>query len=185
MANVDPSLNPLLQPLAPGATIPPPDGMVTEPAAPHKKQKREKPFLHYNLTDFYNLRKIKYTLAFDDLNKKQLERSQFVYTLDLKEEETIAKLIEAAIKDGHKRMYIDLGVHIKQMQVREIATLGPEDDADQMEDGQSQFAKKTNVNIPEESQTYGTMPSLGTFKAPPDYPDADTKQLQDKKSPLS
>lgn len=93
-----------------------------------KKPKREKPFLHFNLTDFYELRKVKYTLEFDELNKKSLERSQFVYTLDLKDNEKIKKIIVDAENDSHKRVYIDFGMHIKQMQVREMWLLAKEEE---------------------------------------------------------
>ena len=106
------------------------------------------------MTDFYELRKVKYTLVFDDLHKSQLERSQFIYTLDLKDEAAIAPIVDAAIKDGHKRLYIDLGLHIKQMHVREIAILEPELEDEEVSEGEERktvFRKKTNVNLPEES----------------------------------
>ena len=87
-------------------------GQKAKGSAP-KKAKREKPSLHYSVGDFYDLRKIKYTLVFDDLHKKQLQRSQFIYTLDLKDEAAIAPIVEAAIRDGHKKLYIDIGFNIK------------------------------------------------------------------------
>ena len=131
------------------------------------------------MTDFYELRKVKYTLVFDDLHKSQLERSQFIYTLDLKDEAAIAPIVDAAIKDGHKRLYIDLGLHIKQMHVREIAILEPELEDEEVSEGEERktvFRKKTNVNLPEESAVYGTMPSLGTVVVPEGCPDNLKKQ---------
>jgi hypothetical protein len=36
-----------------------------------KKVKQKKPFLHYHITDLYKMKKIKYTLEFEDpLSKK-------------------------------------------------------------------------------------------------------------------
>lgn len=181
MAPLDTAMNPLLNSMGPAANIAAPaEPVLLEQPAPAKKAKREKPSLHYSLTDFYELRKVKYTLVFDELARKQLERSQFIYTLDLKDDAAIAPIVEAAINDGHKRMYIDLGLHIKQMQVREIAILEPEEDSQFKEAGKTKFTKKNNVNLPEESQFYGTMPSLGTFKPPQDCPESIKKQHQQK-----
>jgi hypothetical protein len=64
------------------------------------------------LTDFYDLRKIKYTLEFQTpLKNKMLERGQYIYTLDLRP--SAEKLINECKAAGHKRVYIDLGIHLK------------------------------------------------------------------------
>lgn len=179
LMSLDPSMNALLNPISNANIAAPAEPALPEQPAPPKKAKREKPFLHYNLTDFYELRKVKYTLVFDELHKKQLERSQFIYTLDLKDDATISPIVEAAINDGHKRMYIDLGLHIKQMQVREIAILEPEEASPMEEAGKPKFTK-TSKAVPEETQLYGTMPCLGTFRPPQDCPEMIKKQHQQK-----
>ena len=67
-----------------------------------------------HISDLYNLRKIKYTLEFDGpLKKKMLKRTQFVYTLDLREDEVVEKLIKERQEAGHRRIYLDLGIHLK------------------------------------------------------------------------
>ena len=76
-------------------------------------EKRIKNRAHFNLTDFYNLRKVKYTLELENpLTKKLLTKGQYIYTLDLKEEKIISKLIDDCKENGHKRVYIDFGLHI-------------------------------------------------------------------------
>lgn len=58
------------------------------------------------------------------------------------------------------------------MQVMEIAILDPEEGQEMSdEDSKPVYKKKTSVNLPDESQFYGTMPSLGTFLAPDGCPD--------------
>ena len=80
--------------------------------------------MHFNINDFYNLRKVKYTLDFGNkLNDKKLIRSQFVYTLDLKDTKEITALLEQCKQEGHKRVYMDLGLHIKYHKVHEICIL--------------------------------------------------------------
>ena len=70
--------------------------------------------MHYHITDLYKLKKIKYTLEFEDpLTKKQMTKGQYIYTLERKEDEYIEDLIQKAIQDGPKKVYIDLGFHIK------------------------------------------------------------------------
>ncbi len=61
---------------------------------------------HLHITEFYNLRKIKYTIEFDGpLKNKMLKRTQFVYTLDLKEDEVVEKLIKERQEAGQKKIY--------------------------------------------------------------------------------
>ncbi len=49
-----------------------------------------------------------------------MTRGQYIYTLERKEDQYILELIEKAIQDGHKKVYIDLGFHIRQFLVNEI-----------------------------------------------------------------
>lgn len=42
-----------------------------------------------------------------------MNRAQYIYTLERKEDKVIEELIDKAILDGHKKVYIDLGFHIK------------------------------------------------------------------------
>jgi hypothetical protein len=42
-----------------------------------------------------------------------MTRGQYIYTLERKEDQYILELIEKAIQDGHKKVYIDLGFHIR------------------------------------------------------------------------
>mmetsp|Transcript_10031 Transcript_10031/g.15261 ORF Transcript_10031/g.15261 Transcript_10031/m.15261 type:complete len:91 (-) Transcript_10031:4783-5055(-) len=53
------------------------------------------PRAHFHLTDFYTLKKIKYTLEFQSpLSAKKLKKGQYIYTFDLKDEEDIIAIIE-------------------------------------------------------------------------------------------
>lgn len=83
------------------------------------KEKREhRNKVQFNLLDFYNLKKVKYTLEFESpLSVKKLERGQYIYTLELKDEAYLTKLIDDVKKDRHKRLNINLGLHIKQLKV--------------------------------------------------------------------
>ena len=75
MMNMDQSLGAMYNPMGGTGLVATGEQAATTEAPPPKKSKREKPSLHYSLTDFYDLRKVKYTLVFDELHKKQLERS--------------------------------------------------------------------------------------------------------------
>ena len=86
-----------------------------------------------------------------------LKRTQFVYTLDLKEDEVVEKLIKERQEAGQKKIYIDLGIHLKQHKITNICLLD--------KDGETgRYVRGEEVSIPSESDTYGTMPSLGNLK---------------------
>lgn len=61
-------------------------------------------------------------------------------------------LIQAAMDSKHKKIYIDLGIHLKQFKVKEIWELGKN------EKGNS--VRERVIELPEESITYGSMKSL-------------------------
>ena len=141
--NPDPAGLPLLAPFTQ------PMEMQLEPAGKSRA--------HYNITDFYTLRKVKCELNFSGkLTDKLLESATYTYTLDLKNRESIAQLIEACKTEGHSRIYVGLGLHTRQFKVNQISKL---------EKGASGFAR-ANVKIPEEKQAYGKMPCLSNLKVP-------------------
>ena len=84
-----------------------------------------------NISEFYNLRKIKYTLEFESpLQKKTLKRSQFIYTFEPKDENQIAEKIQrckaneqSSKKSGSSscKMYVDFGMYLKQMRITEVS----------------------------------------------------------------
>ena len=82
-----------------------------------------------------------------------MTRSQFIHTFDLKQDAHVEKLVQQALDDGCKRLYIDLGIHLKQMLIQSIALLVEEKD---------ETWQKIEVTMPHESHGYGTMPSVGT-----------------------
>jgi hypothetical protein len=82
--------------------------------APKPKANRNQAHLSSNISEFYNLRKIKYTLEFESpLQKKTLKRSQFIYTFDPKDENQIAEKIQRCKTNEQKKLYIDFGMHLK------------------------------------------------------------------------
>ena len=110
------------------------------------------PRAHFHLTDLYDLKKIKYTLDFGtDLSDKKLVRSQFIYTLGLKDQATVTQILERCKAEGQKRVYVDLGLHTKMMQVNEVWILKKQPDG--------KYAKDLAVKLPNAQSAYGTMPS--------------------------
>ena len=109
--------------------------------------------------EFYDLSKTKFIVEFDQEvsgghQDIKVARSQFIHYFELAREEKMAKVIEQGIGDGCKRLYLDLGVHIKQFFVSNLTLLVQKDDESEW--------KKIEVDIPYESEDYGTMPSMGT-----------------------
>jgi|LauGreDrversion4_2_1035121.scaffolds.fasta_scaffold3815706_1 hypothetical protein len=42
-----------------------------------------------------------------------MTRGQYIYTLERKEDQYIEDLLQKAIQDGHKKVYIDIGFHFR------------------------------------------------------------------------
>jgi hypothetical protein len=116
------------------------------------KEKREhRSKAQFGLLDFYNLKKVKYTLEFEaPLSSKKLERGQYIYTLELKSEAHLTKLIDEVKNDRHKRLNINLGLHIKMLKIQEMWILGQDDPA-------KKYVKKKQIEMPAETERYGSM----------------------------
>ena len=112
--------------------------MVVPEEKPSKKEKKE--FKHFHLTEFYKLRKIKYSLDLDVPNSK-LSKAQFIYTFELRPKEEVVPIIEATMQEGHKKAYVDLGIHLKQMLVKEIWEIEKVD---------GKYQRTNKVKIPDE-----------------------------------
>lgn len=79
-----------------------------------------------------------------------------MYTLDLKSKEDLSKIIKECKDANHKRIYIDLGIHIKQHLVNEMWLVEKVD---------GKYQRKTQIHLPQESEVYGTMPCLQNLKS--------------------